>query len=100
MKGEKDQADLGCREALHRVYHFLDGELTPERRDAIAHHLDECPPCGGAYGFESELRKVIANRCHDQVPDELRDRIAAALDHETEASGSTGSSGPGASSRA
>ena len=31
MKGEKDDKNINCREALHRVYHFLDGEMTPER---------------------------------------------------------------------
>lgn len=82
MKGEDDQPTTGCADALHRVYHYLDGELTPESRAAIARHLDECPPCGGAFDFEVELRKLIANRCHDQVPDELRVRIAQAIDHE------------------
>ena len=47
MKGEKDDHDVDCREALHRVYHFLDGELTPERRDQIARHLDGAPRASG-----------------------------------------------------
>ena len=72
MKGEKDDQDVDCREALHRVYHFLDGELTPERRDQIARHLDECSPCVQVFGFETEIRKLVADRCRDQVPDELR----------------------------
>jgi len=82
MTGEKGNPDIACREALHRVYHFLDGELTPERRDQIAHHLDECSPCLQVFGFETEIRRLVANRCRDQVPDELRTRIASAIDHE------------------
>ena len=82
MNGEKDDTNIDCREALHRVYHFLDGEMTPERRDAIAKHLDRCAPCLRAFGFETELRRLIADRCRDQVPDELRTRIAVAIDHE------------------
>jgi hypothetical protein len=38
-----------------------------------------CGPCVGAYGFETELRRVIANRCKDHVPDALIDRVAEAL---------------------
>ncbi len=36
----------------------------------------------GAYGFEAELRKVIASRCKDHVPDDLIDRVAEALRQE------------------
>jgi mycothiol system anti-sigma-R factor len=82
MKGKKDDNDIDCRETLHRIYHFLDGGLTTERRDQIAQHLDKCPDCFDAFGFEVELRKLIANRCREEVPDELRTRIAAAIDHE------------------
>jgi len=71
-----------CNEALHTLYHFLDGELTIEKRKAIQHHLDLCPPCGQIYDFEAELRIVIAQKCRDEVPESLRKRIADALDHD------------------
>jgi mycothiol system anti-sigma-R factor len=80
MKG--DDTNINCREALHRVYHFLDGELTPERRDQIARHLDRCSPCLRAFGFETEIRRLVADRCRDEVPEELRARIATVIDHE------------------
>ena len=48
----------------------------------ITRHLDLCGPCVGAYGFEAELRKVIASRCKDHVPEELISRVAAALNEE------------------
>jgi mycothiol system anti-sigma-R factor len=73
---------VGCDETIERLYFYLDGELTEERRVEIARHLDMCGPCVGAYGFESELRKVIANRCKDHVPDALIVRVAAALEDE------------------
>ncbi|MGO9583976.1 MAG: mycothiol system anti-sigma-R factor [Acidimicrobiales bacterium] len=96
MNDEKDDTNIDCREALHRVYHFLDGEMTPERRDVIARHLDRCAPCLRAFGFETELRKLIANRCRDQVPEELRTRIAAAIDHEHRQKSKTGGIAKGA----
>ena len=72
-------AEGNCDEALHEIYQFLDGELTPENRTLIAHHLDESPPCGEAYDFEAELRNVIAQKCRDTVPESLRQRIADAI---------------------
>jgi len=68
-----------CGESIERLYHYLDGELTEERRAVIRHHLDECPPCLEAFDFEAELRVVIASHCKDRVPEQLRERIHAAL---------------------
>ena len=68
-----------CQDALHTLYHFLDGELTAERRQAISRHLSECSPCLHAFDFEAELKSVISRSCRDQVPVHLRDKIAKAL---------------------
>jgi len=70
---------MDCDQAIHRVYEYLDGELTVWRRRAIARHLDECPPCAKGFVFEIELRRVIVSKCRDEVPTELRSRIADAL---------------------
>lgn len=71
-----------CEEALHELYHFLDGELTDQRRQLISTHLDDCTSCLGAFDFEAEIRNVVAQRCRDTVPESLRERIARAIGHE------------------
>jgi len=63
------ESDMDCNGTIERLYRFLDGELTEERRLDIQHHLDDCSPCLGAFDFEAELRVVIANRCKDHVPE-------------------------------
>jgi mycothiol system anti-sigma-R factor len=70
---------VDCDETIERLYYYLDGELTEQRRIEISRHLDLCGPCVRAYGFEAELRKVVASRCKDRVPDSLVSRVAAAL---------------------
>jgi len=86
MDGIRDQYDIGdlvgggdCQEAVHILYHYLDGELTPERREAIQRHLEQCSPCLSAFDFEAELKTFIARSCRDEVPDDLRRRIADVL---------------------
>jgi mycothiol system anti-sigma-R factor len=74
-----EESDLDCNETIERLYHYLDGELTDERRTEIRLHLDECAPCVGAFDFESDLRKLIANRCKDHVPESLRQRVHDAI---------------------
>jgi len=69
----------GCSESLHELYLFLDGELTVERRLAIQTHLDGCSPCGEQYDFEAELRVVVQQRCREQVPESLKQRVFDAL---------------------
>ncbi|MFP3906061.1 MAG: mycothiol system anti-sigma-R factor [Acidimicrobiales bacterium] len=69
-----------CDESIHELYTFLDGELTEERRSTIHRHLEDCSPCLEAFDFEAELRTVIARRCHDEVPESLRRRVAEALE--------------------
>jgi len=68
-----------CDDALRTLYTFLDGELTPERRQAIQRHLAECSPCLQAFDWEAELKVVVARCCKDQVPESLRQRIADVL---------------------
>lgn len=70
---------MDCDDAIHKIYGFLDGELTVWRRREILRHLDECPPCAQGYDFEMELRQVIAMKCRDEVPPQLKRRIAEAL---------------------
>lgn len=73
------ESEMDCDGTIERLYRFLDGELTEERRREIQHHLDDCSPCLEAFDFEAELRVVIANRCKDHVPDALRQRVRDAL---------------------
>jgi mycothiol system anti-sigma-R factor len=82
---------MDCQEAIHTLYHFLDGELTEYRRVEIKAHLEGCMPCLEAFDFEAELRVVIARKCRDDVPESLRERVAKAIMHD--AGGDMGISG-------
>ena len=75
-----EQAD--CREAVDRLYHYLDGEMTIERRTVIRRHLDACHDCIEAYEFEAELRVAISKGCREAVPESLIARVALALETE------------------
>jgi mycothiol system anti-sigma-R factor len=70
---------MDCDKAIYQIYEYLDGELTVWKRRAITRHLDDCPPCAHGYDFEIELRQVVASKCRDEVPPELKRRIADAL---------------------
>jgi mycothiol system anti-sigma-R factor len=74
-----DEGPSGCEQALTELYTFLDGELTAEKRESIAHHLEGCNPCVEVFDFEAELRMVISKRCTEPVPEQLRLRISRTI---------------------
>ena len=63
-----------------RLSDYLDGELTVWKRMAITRHLDDCPPCAEGFTFEIDLRRVIVSKCSEDVPAELKARIALSLE--------------------
>ena len=75
----EENENVDCQEAVHTLYHFLDGELTDAKRTEIQQHLDDCLPCLEVFDFEAELRAVISTKCRDQVPDHVRIRILQAI---------------------
>jgi mycothiol system anti-sigma-R factor len=79
MVDEHLQDETDCKEAVERLYHFLDGELTDERRAMIQRHLDACSDCIEAFEFELELRTAIARGCQEAVPESLRVRVFRAI---------------------
>ena len=75
---------MDCDKAFHRMYHYLDGELTVWRRWSMRRHLGKCPPCSDGFVYEVEFRQIIATRCRDETPEDLRCRITGALGSEAE----------------
>jgi mycothiol system anti-sigma-R factor len=77
-EGSHDSREY-CRDAIRDLYLYLDQELSSDQMAAVQIHLHECSPCFEAFGFEAELRMVIATRARDEAPEHLRERLLAML---------------------
>lgn len=65
-----------CAELIAEVWTLLDGECTPETRQKLRKHLDECPPCLRIFGIEEQFKALIATKCSgDRAPEGLRERL-------------------------
>ncbi|BAX91409.1 mycothiol system anti-sigma-R factor [Mycobacterium shigaense] len=65
-----------CAELMAEVWTLLDGECTPETRQKLKQHLDECPPCLRLFGIEEQFKALIATKCSgDKAPEGLRERL-------------------------
>ena len=78
--GQGDAADTDCSEVLHRVYEYLDGEMTPDDTRKIKDHLDACGPCLQEYDLDQALKAIVKRSCAcEEAPVELRTQIMAHI---------------------
>lgn len=70
-----------CRDAVARLYEYLDGELSPEVAEAIRKHFEACQSCYPqlcyCQAFQEALRR--AADCQPCAPEHLRRRLADLL---------------------
>ena len=55
---------VSCREVIEELWDYLDGELSPERMEALAAHLAECARCHPHYRFELGFLEALARQRH------------------------------------
>jgi mycothiol system anti-sigma-R factor len=70
---------IDCREAVRRMWPFLDRSLEPHPTEELETHLETCKRCCGELEFSRELRGLVATTSSPAMPDELRDRIELLL---------------------
>jgi mycothiol system anti-sigma-R factor len=63
-----------CEEILQP---FLDRELSDAEVAEAEAHLDECNYCRKRYKFEERLRMYVRQACAEQMPPELKAKLAA-----------------------
>ena len=81
---------MDCEQMLELIHHYMDGGLPQWRMRAITRHLDDCPPCMQGYQIELHFRTVVATKCREEVPYNLRRRIEDALGCLPPPTGTTG----------
>ncbi len=74
-----DPHELDCRDALDRLYEYIDGEVDASDHDVIAHHLEECSPCLAEFDLEVLVKVVVARSCCDHAPAALRARVISEI---------------------
>lgn len=71
---------VDCRSALQQLWDYVDGELTPERMEAVKRHLGECAHCVPQAEFAERFLAALHDtrdvRC---CPEALRARVVAKL---------------------
>ncbi len=71
--------DDACAAALHRLWNYLDAELTPQDEAELRDHLAGCPPCLAEYSIDVVLKNLVRRSCQEEAPLELRVRITETI---------------------
>ncbi|SDO64443.1 mycothiol system anti-sigma-R factor [Pedococcus dokdonensis] len=78
--GPGEAAGSDCSEVLHRVYEYLDGEMTTADTVKIKQHLEACGPCLHQYDLDQALKALVKRSCAcEEAPVELRTSIMARI---------------------
>lgn len=72
---------MNCREALAKLYDYLDRELGEEDKQHMERHLEYCSDCLKKYELEEEFNKVIREKvCCSPDVTHLKKRILEQID--------------------
>lgn len=72
---------IGCRDAVRRLWEYLDHELGDVDEQAVEDHLAFCQRCCGELAFSKELRHTLATRSGIELPLDVRYRLDGFIDH-------------------
>lgn len=70
---------ITCAQAVRDLWNYLDGLVDPAERDAMEEHLSVCRRCCGELEFAQELRGFLTEHAEEQLPPDVRARLAATL---------------------
>lgn len=73
-------AAIPCREAVSKLWRYLDRELDDVERVVVEDHLAFCLRCCGELEFARQLRGVLATAGEVEVPTDVEDRLQAFVD--------------------
>lgn len=73
--------EFGCKEAIERLWAYLDHELGEADGHAVEEHLSFCMRCCGELEFAREIRKMLAGAGDSTaMPDASRRHLEAFID--------------------
>ena len=71
---------IDCREAVRRMWAYLDNALERGPSEEFETHLDACQRCCGELEFSRHLKEMAASTGSETLPDSLRRRIDLLLE--------------------
>ena len=71
---------IGCSEAVRQLWEYLDGTVEEAERAVIDEHLQRCRRCCGELDFARELRSMLSDAVHEDLPDDVLMRLNRTIE--------------------
>lgn len=71
---------IDCREAVRRMWAYLDRALERGPAEEFESHLEACQRCCGELEFSRHLKEMVAATGSETLPDPLRRRLDRLLE--------------------
>lgn len=66
---------MKCEKIEEVLSSFLDGDLSPEEKNAVEEHLKTCAKCSLLYSFMEEIKESLADFPEVNISENLFDRL-------------------------
>ena len=71
--------EIDCRQVWKELTNYIEGDLTPEMRDRIAHHLRGCKHCTAIYDGSRNLVRLLGDEKAIELPQGFSQRLYQRL---------------------
>lgn len=66
---------IACKEAVERLWHYLDRSLERQQEEELEQHLGLCRHCCGELEFSKQVRAKLATSGQTPLPANGRERL-------------------------
>lgn len=76
---QNDTEMMDCREAITKLYMFLDDEITAEEVSNFKEHIERCGHCNEVALFYEKFKKVMKTSFELEAPVELKEKLISSI---------------------
>ncbi len=71
--------EIDCREVWKELVNYTEGDITPEVRDRIEHHLQSCRRCRAVYDGSRNIVRLLGDKNAFELPPSFSRRLYERL---------------------
>lgn len=67
--------EIDCQQVWKELTNYMEGDLAPEMRDRITHHLQECRHCSAIYDGTRNIVQLLGDNQSIELPKGFSKRL-------------------------